>query len=551
MSCVVLALACGEATSTEVVPSTQPSAPPAPVAASPTAPPTVKVDPLPAIERFTAVEGFVGKHVLIAAGSELRVGPGDDATRLKLRAAAPGRPLAFAFEVTGGAGDRLQVRPASVEHRCDGGLPALDVVPPPGLWVGLDALVDVLGREQSLQLDDGTSVRVRVGVPVLAAGPTGAVDLSGTKLELPIDPRDVGNAFEPAVAPVPPTHAGWLAATTEIRVGERRLGAAAFHGDDVGQPIVLARTAQGDRTRVDLVGPCVSARVDVEVSALRSDHGAAAMGVLGAMFGDVTSSVKRGTAVTWADGTGAGALTRDLEVRGRGRRVKRSTCLRVAVDDAVLEPFELCVATREVEVIDPFGSSLAMGSMESALIASLDDDGAAAFASVLGRVDDDAEDLFRSGGLEDIDAALLGGVATGSRGGGVVRDAGAEGRMPSVATGGGTGAGEGPPGLDDEKATSPVIEIESFSSSGTRPMTATRASIRGRIGGLRRCAEAHTPAPSGELTLSFAIDEDGRVADVRVSGIAAIDACVRGAVERWRFSAEGEASLDLVLSFTP
>lgn len=501
--------------------------------ATPVPKPVVKIEPLPAIERITVPAAFVGKHVLLTAGSELRVAPHDDAPRLRLRSAAAGGTVARAFEVMASAGELLQVRPARAEHRCDDGLAALDPIEP-RFWVGIDAVADVLAREQSLQHDDGTSVRLRVGLPVLATGDAGAVDLMGSRLAIAIDPRDVGNAFEPAVAAAPPAHDGWLAPDAEIRVGRERIGAAAFHVDDGGAPIVLARTLHGERAHVDLVGPCVSARVEVEVEALRERPSSTAMPVLGGLVADVRSSMRSGTAVTWADGTAAGKLLADVEVGGRGRRAKRSTCLRLAPDDRVLEPFELCAATREIQVIEPLsmilGGSLS-AELEAELLASLTD-GGSSVSGVLGRAGD-----------VDLGGEVYGGLggAIGSAGGGGSLHAGGIGDF------GGGAAMEPSARLDPPRS---VVELESLSSSGVRDMTATRASIRGRLAGLRRCAEAHSPASRGEITLSFTITDQGRVTKLGVSGVAELEDCVRAEVERWRFAADGEATLELVLSFT-
>lgn len=358
-----------------------PSDPPAaamaadpPAETVPPAPPTVVVPQREAIVRLEDPSAFVGRHVLVPAGVRLRTSAKPDAVTVALR--EPGRddPRAYAFEVVGHEGDELIVRRAAAEHRCDPGLPELDAFDP-RFYVSPRELADVLARELDTRFEDGTSVRLRPGVAVERSGPDGLADVGGLRLGVAIDPRDVGNAFVPAMAPRPDASLPTVPSGVALRYGTSGtlVAAAPLFTDAHGAPLVLSRAGAGDTQRLEVVGPCATLRVRTDETAPRelppvSRRAAlASAGVLAALTGGAESIVAAGAEVTWSDGAAAGKLARELRFDGRGTPRKRRSCFRYGDGEARFEPIELCFARKAVRFHDPMAALYGTGLHGGAL----------------------------------------------------------------------------------------------------------------------------------------------------------------------------------------
>jgi hypothetical protein len=153
----------------------------------------------------------------------------------------------------------------------------------------------------------------------------------------------------------------------------------------------------------------------------------------------------------------------------------------------------------------------------------------------LGRQIDDA----RLGGSRTV--AIGGGVGRGTRGGG----------DPRVGTGGGTkidGPGDfkdsGPPGR---------VSISSKRTNDESSLTADGALAKiqmAYMAGIKRCYKnglKADPTMRGRLTLTFGVDESGRVVNPRATGFAAtVDECITRMMASWRFpipkDKDGEAT---------
>lgn len=520
-----LAFGCG-ATAVEPA-ATQTSGAAVPVVADAA---TRKVDAAPIervpVPRFTSAEEMIGKHVLVAAGTELALGPEPGAPTLKLRAADDDDPFAYAFEVITAHDGVLVLAPAQPEARCDPGLRGLDV-DAPRFHLPATAVAPVLARESETRFDDGTWVRVRAGAAIVLDGPQGIVDTGGLRLHAKIDPLDVGNAFAPAVADAPESTPDSLVRGATIRYGTHRLAdpGERLHRDALGRPYVLARSRAGDDELVDLVAGCASVRARVELAALGDDDDLApprpsTMSSLYASPLSETWTVPAGVSASWRNGVPAGKLVVEQHWTSAPKIRKRMRCFATGDTSSSFEPVELCFAAKDVEHVDPGGTFglLAMPSTSATgLFAELDPAPSSLF-----------EELADTGSS----AGGIGGVGIGSGEG--------------LGYGGG-GIGE-LHGLGSTKK-GPLVEVRvgSFTSAGVRDAKAIRKSVATKARALKRCAEGIDPPVMGALQLSFEIADDGSIADVSVAGITDIVECVRGMVEGWSFGRGGEASVELEL----
>ncbi|MBX7078085.1 MAG: hypothetical protein K1X88_02790 [Nannocystaceae bacterium] len=520
---------------------------PAPLAEAPA--PTIDAPPpvieRAAVERLVAPEAFVGKHVLVPAGAVLALAAGADAPKLQLRDATTANSHAFAFAVVGHDGEQLLLRPAAPQGRCDDGLGwlgDLDVT----VRTTVPQLADVLARESETRFADGTWVRLRPGLAVLARGDDGELAAGGVRMRAPLDARDVGNAYTPAVARAPEPGARVVGPGSAVRYGEHSVDVAAFHDGHARGATVLSEAEGGADRLVELVGACATVRGRVAPEAIMAPmdppppRSALAFGVVGGERWTVAA----GTAASWRDGTEAGVLADAIELTRAPRRHKARRCFEREDSGGRFEPVELCVAAAAItHVPDPFGALAMIGGLSpsgGSVLAELSAQELAAF-DVLGET--------RIGST----FGSSGGVALGSGGGGT-----GSGIIGGIVDGDGSGAAalgrldEPPPPPADEPAPPPAgvaVEIASLSSSGTRDMTPARRTVLARREALAACAERDDPPATGTLSLAFTIGDDGRVKDLELSGMDSIASCARGVVASWRFTGGGTATVELSLDF--
>ncbi|HWB78122.1 MAG TPA: hypothetical protein VG755_24325 [Nannocystaceae bacterium] len=509
-----LALGCG-ANAVEPAPTEAGTAVAAPVEST-----TREVDDAPIervpVERYATAEAMIGKHVLVAAGTELALGPEPDAPTLKLRAADEDDPFAYAFEVKTAIDGVLVLAPAQPEARCDRGLVGLDV-DAPRFHLAMAAVAPVLARERETRFDDGTWVRVRAGAAIVLDGARGIVDVGGLRLHAAIDPADVGNAFLPAVANAPESTPDSLARSATIRYGTHRLADSdeRLHRNALGRPYVLARNRSGDDELVDLVAACASVRARVEPEALgeRDDVPPAHPSAIGSLYASSFTeswTVPAGVPASWKNGVSAGKLLTAQHWTTPPKIKKKLRCFAIGDASSVFEPVELCFAAKDVEHVDPASalglSALSSSSSTASLFAELD-------APPSGLLDELAE---AGGGVGALGAAELGA------GGGV-----GEARIGSA-----------------KKGPLVAVRVGTFSSSGTRDAKALRKSVGTKVRALPVCAEGIDPPVMGALQFSFTIADDGSTSDVSVAGITDIADCVRDIVAAWTFARGGEATVE-------
>lgn len=519
----------------------EPPTPGEPVAAAPDAPasprPTAPSIPAPvptervAVARLDRPEAFVGKHVLVGAGADLRVAGGADAPRLRLRPPGPDAPVAYAFAVVDHAEGLLVVEPAAPEARCDPGLPSLGLT---GVrfYLAPESVSPVLARESETRFDDGTRVRLRSGVAIVQDGPDGVVDVGGMRVHAAIDPRDVGNAFDPAVAAPPEGSTDTIAPDAVLRHGEHALSTTRWlYHDAAGQLRVVGRSGTGDGERVEVVSACASVRARIDGRARPAPApGAKMTGVLGSM--GASWSVPVGAAATWRDGSAAGTLVAARRFERAGKRQRGRRCFSVDDVDSPFEPYELCFAAKEVTHDDPLALLLGGSVAPGAFLSS----GALSGTSGLGMLDD-AESVARL--LEDGEA---GGGASGLRGGASIGG----GAFGGGAFGGGASAGGSFGGGSFGTATDDAriaVELDSFSTSGKRDGDAVRAVLVKHRRQIATCAEKTEPPSTGVLAVSLSIAANGAVEDVTVSGVDAIAECARRQIGLWRFAAGDETEV--------
>ena len=467
------------------------------------------------VPRFANADEMIGKHVLVAAGTELALGPEPDAPTLKLRAGDDDDAFAYAFEVITATGDVLVLAPAQPEARCDRGLVGLDV-DAPRFHLAMAAVAPVLARESETRFDDGTWVRVRAGAAIVLDGPQGIVDVGGLRLHAAIDPADVGNAFAPAVAGAPESTPDSLARSATIRYGTHRLADAdeRLHRNALGRPYVLGRSRSGDDELVDLVAACASvrARVDPEALGERDDVPPSRPSTMSSLYASsLTESwtAPAGVSASWKNGVSAGKLLTEQHWTTAPKIRKRMRCFTTGDASSAFEPVELCFAAKDVEHLDP-AAALGLIAMPSS------PSGASLFAEL---------DAAPSGLLDELAEA----------GGGV-------GALGAAELGGGGGGGEVHRGT--KKGPRVEVRIGTLSIGGVREAKAVRKSVGTKARALKRCAEGIDPPVMGALQISFTIGDDGRTSDVAISGITDIVDCVRGLVEGWSFGRGGEAIVE-------
>lgn len=483
---------------------------PAASEADPANPVVVAPPPREAVESPSTPEQFVGKHVLVAAGTPLRVAAKPDATALVLEA-KDGRLGARAFAVVGHEAGMLKLERAQLEARCDDGLPELDDVAP-ALFVEPERVVPVLAREAVVRSPDGTSVRLRPGVAIEQSGPNGIVDAGGIRLEVAIDPLDVGTAFTPAMAP-PPTEAPHrIHREAQLRYGSKVVDVDVPWFADMRGTLALSKRTDGDDVIVEVLHACatVQARVDptavdpgVHASRRTAMHSAMSPGVLG-MLSMPQYVVAADVPLVWADGTPAGKLPREQRFdEARHRKAGRTlACFMHAQASDRIAPFELCVKPRQAKREDPY-------SMLGAL-------GGGAFASELGSgLDSGAFGVLEGpgvadfGGLGDADALGLGMSGRGAGGG-----------------------GGGAIDLGGLRATATTrVAFSGVSTRGSLTAKTVKSELDSLAPGIRYCAESATPVATGKLSVSLRVGKDGVVRAATASGVAVIEDCVRRTLE--------------------
>lgn len=519
----ILALSTAGACAEPPPPATDAASPTAPVSSSPVAPSIAAPAPVEpvAVTRLDRPEAFVGKHVLVGAGAELRVAAGTDAPRLRVRSRGDDAPVAYAFAVVDHAEGLLVVEPAAPEARCDAGLPALGLT---GVrfYLAPESVAPVLARESETRFDDGTRVRLRSGVAIVQDGPDGIVDVGGMRVHAAIDPRDVGNAFDPAVAAPPEGSTDVIAPGAVLRYGEHALSTTRWlYHDAAGQPRVVGRSGTGDDERVEVVSACASVRARIDDRGRLAPGPTAKMtGVLGSM--GASWSVPAGATATWRDGSAAGTLVAARRFERAGKRHRARRCFAVDDVDSPLEAYELCFAAKDVTHDDPLALLLG-GSASSGVFLS---GGPLSGSFGTGMLDDAAlaSRLLEDQGVAHGDFGDLGGL-----GGGGSASIGSESIGGTMRT-----------ATEDERIS---IELDSLSTSGKRDSDAVRAILvkyRRQIAG---CAERNEPPSVGILAASLRIAASGVAEDVTVSGIDAIAECARRQIVRWRFAAGDETEV--------
>lgn len=513
--------ACTEPASSTVASSsnTTASSPASASGTTPEASPTIVAPPPPeAVESPRTPEQFVGKHVLVAAGTSLRVAAKPDATALVLEA-PDGRLGARAFAVVGHEAGMLKLERAKPEARCDDGLPELDEVAP-ALFVEPERVVPVLAREAVVRSPDGTSVRLRPGVAVEQTGPNGIVDAGGIRLELALDPLDVGTAFTPAMAPVPGEAPHRIHDDVGLRYGGKVVTSdQAWFGDGRGV-FVLSKRTEGEDAMVEVVNACVTVQARVDPTTVdaqdpdgldrrRSAARAAAMsaGMLG-MLGMVSYRVGADVPLSWADGTPAGKLAREaLFPEGRHRKAGRTlACFGYAADSDRIAPFELCVKTKHAKREDPFGA-FGPGAMSMSMLGS----------SGLGSFDSSALAMLDDAAASSAGVGSLGSLGLGEGGGGGM------GTIGDLGGGGGGGALSSLAGKADPTTRVTFVGV---TTTGGLAAKAVRSELEGLAAGIRYCAESTSPTTTGKLSVAINVRSDGAIGSVEASGADAIEDCV-------------------------
>ena len=314
------------------------------------------------VERPQTPEQFVGKHVLVAAGTPLFVAAKAGAATVKLRMPEGGRAGARAFAVVRHENGFLKLTRAQPDARCDDGLPELDAFDPT-LFVEPAHVAAVLARETTAQFPDGTSVGLRPGAAVEQEGPNGLVDAGGVRLSVAIDPRDVGTAFTPTMAKPPTEAPARIAAGSKLRYGDGKelvVGEALF--TDMRGGFVVSKTDDGADVLVEVLNGCVTVRARTDAASLGETYAMARhAGVLGMMGSSGFAAeyiVAAGAPVSWSDGTPAGKLAAEqrFPLGKRGKSKKGKSCFAFAETDARIEPVEICVAAKHVKKHDPMAS---------------------------------------------------------------------------------------------------------------------------------------------------------------------------------------------------
>jgi hypothetical protein len=313
-----------------------------PVAPNTASSPRDAPTPVPRLER---AEAFVGKHVLVAAGTELRVAATPESTHLRLRPTAERLPHAYAFAVVDHVDGLLVLEPAAADARCDPGLDELGLagvrffVPP-------TSAAPVLARDSETVFEDGTAVRLRAGAAVLVEGPDGVAEVGGAQLHVPINPESVGNAFEPGGVPKP--DASRSTPSIALRYGEHTLRSAPqFRRAQASGGAVAAGPDGG--ALVEFVSACADVRARVEGVA---DETPRVGGPRKFGMRLETWNVPAGTPATWVDGSPAGTIVAPRTFDRRSERRDERTCF-VASDAASrFEKYELCFATGAVTHVE-------------------------------------------------------------------------------------------------------------------------------------------------------------------------------------------------------
>jgi outer membrane biosynthesis protein TonB len=183
-------------------------------------------------------------------------------------------------------------------------------------------------------------------------------------------------------------------------------------------------------------------------------------------------------------------------------------------------------------------------------------DGSAAIADLLasGAPDRAQEEAFRDiGGVS---------VATAERERRSLRPAGGGG--PRLATPGalrGPGAIAAPAATGEvrERSARPHVRLDRPELDGGRGDPALLArEVRARLGAIRACYERalkQQPSLAGKLVVAFTITAAGTVSAVEIDedtlseAAPGMTACVRGSIRQWRFSPQGEGSVELRFPF--
>jgi hypothetical protein len=510
------------------------TAPVSPSAVAPSIAEPAPIEPV-AVTRLDRPEAFVGKHVLVGVGAELRVAVGADAPRLRVRSRGDDAPVAYAFAVVDHVEGLLVIEPAAPEARCDAGVPALDLS---GVrfYLAPESVAPVLARESETRFDDGTRVRLRSGVAIVQDGPDGIVDVGGMRVHAAIDPRDVGNAFDPAVAAPPEGTTDVIARDAVLRHGEHELSTTRWlYHDAAGQPRVVGRSGTGDDERVEVVSACASVRARIDGrSRLAPGPAPETAGILGSM--GASWSVAAGATATWRDGSAAGTLVAARRFERAGKRHRARRCFAVEDVDSPFEPYELCFAAKDVIHDDPLALLLGGGMPSGAFLSG----GGLSGSPGLGMLDDAA---FASRLLEDPGIGV-------SHGGGLAAPGG--GGAASIGGGsiGGGSIGGGSIGTASDHARI-SIALDSLSTSGKRDSDAVRAVLVKHQRQIAACADRDDPPSTGILAASLRIAANGAAEDVTVSGLDAIADCARRVIRRWRFAAGEETDVRFSYALEP
>jgi hypothetical protein len=274
-----------------------------------------------------------GSHVVVAAGAHFYASADASepiATRsfldvAEIRGSIGANHVGWVMRlghVGGKQNNRVQVtllEGGDPAHQCGRGMEGLENFELTW-WVDRSNLLPVTTELTTLRFEDGTSVRLPSGVPILPATADAPARVSAWGFELPLTGSEpapaLGSAFEPVELPAFEP-AGSLP-PGGLQLAGAPLNRGTWFSD--GPAPVSVRDA-GGQTFVKLRGGCV------ELEALAKPEGAGGLGLLGSLgtiggggggYGGGSSprffAVSAGTSVRWPDGSIAGQVRADARL---------------------------------------------------------------------------------------------------------------------------------------------------------------------------------------------------------------------------------------------
>mgnify|MGYP001265826371 CR=1 FL=1 len=546
LALVLLAVACGSDASGDATPAAAPgpaqpeASPDAEPAAAATPEPTPEPEPVVPAARPTEAADFDGHHILVRAGSRLRMGAGPDAPELTLSLPEPDAdPVpSIAMRVVGHEDGRLRVRAPVAAERCGEGLQALGTFDLT-FSVSPSAAARVLARPFEAKFRDGTRVTLRPGVAVGDEGEKIAVDASGIGLALEIPETEIGTYYDPDPNEAPLEQAQTLALGKRLFVdGEPISPQSALYGAaSYGRPAVLATSEVGGTTYTRVGNRCATFEAKTtdaddaaEEARLAAMAGHGAFGILGSSGMDSTYSVEPGAKVYWADGSEAGEVLAahtfehyQVEKNGKGKR-----CFSQSLDpDVSSASMTLCFARKDVqEHASPFAALMAPPTLGAGF-------GSAGIVGTLGTEEDVWGGLTGTEIGEEFGAGGLGLSGTGRGGGGTGAGTIALGGGGLGTKGGGAGYGVG------SKTASPKAKSSiSTKVTGELAKDVVERVVKRMSNQLRYCYERELtadPTLEGTVTVSATIGSGGTVSATSSSGPKDVAACMERVVKRAAF----------------